>query len=108
MKQLLSIIILVTIGISPALAISLQSAKEQGLVGERSDGYLGYVTSSPNADLKTLVKGVNNKRKAKFRSTASNNNITVEQVGKLFYQRAVKETKSGHFYQDPSGRWTKK
>ncbi len=36
---------------APAFAIDLDSAKAQGLVGERQNGYVGIVTSSPTPEL---------------------------------------------------------
>lgn len=88
-------------------AIDLNSAKTQGLVGERSDGYLGYVTS-PNPDVKTLVQGVNNKRKLKFQQAAVKAGATAEQVAIRFAQRAAKKTTTGNYIQNTQGVWVKK
>ncbi|UTW44674.1 YdbL family protein [bacterium SCSIO 12696] len=107
-KKLLLGVVLVVAGIAPALAMDLKQAKDSGLVGERNDGYVGYVVKPPRNEVVAIVKQVNNKRKAKFASTAKNNGITVEQVAARFYQRAVGMTKSGNYYQDASGRWVKK
>jgi len=96
------------LSISSAYAMSLQDAKSQGLVGERTDGYVGYVTTPAADDVKEIVKMVNNKRREKFQATATKNNISLEQVGTLFYKRAIEETQSSHFYQDASGNWIRK
>ncbi len=108
MKKFLTVIVLLMATVATAWAIDLKSAKTQGLIGERNDGYIGYVTSSPSAELTALVKDVNNKRKAKFTDSANKNNLTVEQVAQRFYERAVAATASGHYYQDASGNWVKK
>lgn len=89
-------------------AITLQQAKSQGLVGERNDGYLGYVKKPASDEVKQLVKSVNNKRKAKFEQTASKAGATLKQVEMSFHQRAVKATKPGLYVQDASGKWVKK
>ena len=107
-KKLFYAIVLMVVGLNTALALDLREAKAQGLVGERNDGYVGYVVKPASAEVKAIVKDVNNKRKAKFASTASNNNITIEQVAARFYERAVSQTRAGHYYQDASGRWVKK
>ena len=107
MKQLILGLCLILLG-SQAFAQNLHEAKAAGLVGERNDGYLGYVVTPPSDQVKALVKDVNNKRKAKFTQTARNNNITTEQVAFRFYQLAVKETEPGHYYQDASGKWVRK
>lgn len=88
-------------------AIDLNGAKSQGLVGERNDGYLGYVTS-PSGEVKTLVQGVNNKRKLKFHQAAAKTGATVQQVAVLFAQRAAKKTSAGNFIQNTQGAWVKK
>ncbi len=43
-------------------ALSLDDAKAQGLVGEKTTGYLGLISSS-NAEARTLVEAVNQKRR---------------------------------------------
>lgn len=108
MKQLIMGACLVLLGSNIAFALSLQEAKSNGLVGERKDGYVGYVVTPPANDVKAVVKEVNNKRKAKFTESAKSNQLKTEQVANRFYQRAVKATADGHYYQDASGAWVKK
>lgn len=108
MKRLFLIFCLAILGNTAALAMDLHEAKAAGLVGERNDGYLGYVATPPRDDIKALVKDVNNKRKAKFSSTAEKNQLLTEQVAGRFYLRAVKETSRGEYYQNASGDWVKK
>ena len=82
----------------------MQEAKARGLVGERSDGYVGYVVTPPGAEVKVVVKEVNNRRRAKFADTAKRNNLKTEQVAHRLYQRAGYATASGHYYQDAGGK----
>jgi hypothetical protein len=107
MKQWILGLCLILLG-SQAFAQSLHEAKAAGLVGERNDGYVGYVVTPPSDKTKALVKEVNNKRKTKFTQTAKNNNLKTEQVAFRFYQRAVEATDPGQFYQDKTGKWVKK
>ena len=107
MKRFILGLCIILLG-SQAFAQSLHDAKAAGLVGERNDGYVGYVVTPPGDDIKALVKDVNNKRRAKFTQTAKNNNLKTEQVAFRFYQRAIQETDPGHYYQDASGKWVKK
>lgn len=90
------------------MAISLDEAKTQGLVGERSDGYLGYVVKPASSEVVALVKLVNNKRKAKFVSTAKKTGATLKQVEMSFHKRALQATSSGKYVQDKNGQWVKK
>ncbi|TQV85274.1 DUF1318 domain-containing protein [Exilibacterium tricleocarpae] len=108
MKKFFLGLMLVVVGLNSAFALDLREAKAKGLVGERNDGYVGYVVKPASAEVKAVVKEVNNKRKAKFAATAGNNNITIEQVAARFYQRAVSQTRAGHYYQDAGGKWVKK
>lgn len=108
MKQILIGLTLLVLGANNAFAISLQDAKSGGLVGERNDGYVGYVVTPASAEVKGVVKDVNNKRKAKFFQSAKSNNVQVEQVANRFYQRAITATKAGQYYQDAGGVWVKK
>ncbi|MCL1094704.1 YdbL family protein [Shewanella kaireitica] len=89
-----------------ALAISLQDAKAQGLVGEQTNGYLGLVKSS--AEAKTLVSSVNAKRKSHYQKIAKKNNISLNDVAKLAAEKAIKGTKKGQYIQTASGKWVKK
>ena len=108
MKHLLMGFCLMLVGANVAFALSLQEAKTNGLVGERNDGYVGYVVTPPGDDVKVVVKEVNNKRKAKFTESARSNNLKTEQVANRFYQRALKATEKGNYYQDSNGAWVKK
>ncbi len=108
MKQLIMGICLMLLGSNTVFALSLQEAKSSGLVGERNDGYVGYVVAPPANDVKAVVKEVNNKRRAKFTESAKSNNLKTGQVAHRFYQRAIQATATGHYYQDASGAWVKK
>lgn len=55
------------------------SARSQGLVGEQSDGYLGFV-KTPSADLKQAVDAINIKRRAIYTDIAAKQNATVQEV----------------------------
>jgi len=107
MKHILLGFCLMLLG-NVAFALSLQDAKSSGLVGERNDGYIGYVVTPPRDDVKAVVKNVNNKRKAKFTESAKSNKLKTEQVANRFYQRAIKATAAGNYYQDAGGAWVKK
>jgi len=89
-----------------ALALGLDSAKTQGLVGEQPNGYLGVVKATPQAV--QLVSDINAKRRQAYERIASKNGITVEQVQKLAGQKAINKTSAGNYIKTPSGQWVKK
>jgi uncharacterized protein YdbL (DUF1318 family) len=93
---------------SAALAVTLQEAKEQGLIGERRDGYIGFVLEDVPPDVRALVQSVNNQRRARYQEIAQENGITVEQVTAVAFERAAEASQSGHFLQNASGNWVRK
>jgi uncharacterized protein len=101
--------LLLLIAFSPAaLAVTLQEAKDQGLVGEQRDGYLGLVVNRVPADVSALVQDVNNQRRQRYQQIAQQNGISIEQVAGLAYERAVEATRAGHYIQNSSGGWQQK
>jgi uncharacterized protein YdbL (DUF1318 family) len=90
---------------SIAFAIGLDEAKQQGLVGEKDNGYLGLVIIQKDAQI--LVNDINAKRKAVYIKLAAKNGITVQQVEKLAAAKAYKKTSTGN-YLWMSGKWAKK
>ncbi len=92
----------------PAWAISLQEAKDQGLVGEQRDGYVGLVAAAVDAEVRELVREVNAERRRRYEQIARDNGITVEQVAAVAWERAAQATRSGHYLQDESGNWVRK
>ncbi|KZN48396.1 YdbL family protein [Pseudoalteromonas luteoviolacea] len=87
------------------MAMSINEAKTQGLVGENSAGYLGVIKGS--AEVKRLVTDINKKRQAKYQQLAKKNKISLAQVEKLAAEKTYKKTSSGHFIQ-VNGKWVKK
>jgi len=82
-----------------------QSARASGLVGEKADGYLGFVTS-PSPSIKALVEDINIKRKAAYSKEAMANTATVEEMAFRNGCRLISEvTGAGEKYQAPNGTW---
>ncbi|MGE3152970.1 MAG: YdbL family protein [Nitrospiraceae bacterium] len=89
-----------------AWALSLDEAKAKGLVGEKPSGYLGVV--SGGADVQALVNDINQKRRQAYGDIASRNKTDLKDVETLAGEKAIQNTKPGHFVQSPSGQWMKK
>jgi len=88
-----------------AFALSLDEAKAKGLVGEKPSGYLGAVTSS--GEVQALVNEINGKRRQAYEEIAKRNGTALSAVEALAGQKAIQNTKAGHFVEG-SGGWTKK
>ena len=92
--------------LGPAFALSLDEAKSKGLVGEKANGYLGVV-SPGSQEVQTLANEVNQKRREAYPEIAARNRTPLETVEMLAGEKAVQNTKPGHFIEGPGG-WTKK
>lgn len=92
----------------PAHALSLDDAKSQGLVGERSTGYLGIVTGSPSADVKQLVNEINAKRRSLYQQKAQKAGVSTEIMELRTGERLLQMAPAGEYIQDANGRWVRK
>jgi uncharacterized protein YdbL (DUF1318 family) len=90
----------------PAYAIDLQQAKDQGLVGETTTGYLEAVTA-PTSEVKALIQSINAQRKAKFQEIATRNNTSLDAVEKLAGKKAIEKSDAGTYIK-LNGSWQKK
>jgi uncharacterized protein len=91
-----------------ASAQTLEEAKSAGVIGEKRDGYIGFVQANPPAAVVALVNDVNRQRRTRYEEIARENNIAVNEVAQLAYARAVEATRPGHFVEDANGRWVRK
>ena len=87
-------------GRDPAYA----AARAAGLVGEKMDGYLGFVVT-PGAQLRAVVDAINIKRKAAYAAKAQANNATIEEYALTSGCQLILNTKPGEKYQAPDGSW---
>ncbi len=81
-----------------------QQARTQGLIGEKPDGYLGYI-AAPSAAVRALVEDINIKRKAAYTREASSAGSTVEQFAFTTGCRLIQQAAQGEKYQTPGGQW---
>ena len=80
------------------------AARASGQVGEKMDGYLGYV-GAPAPGLRAVVEDINIKRKAVYADKARANNATVEEYALTSGCLAIARTTPGEKYQAPDGSW---
>lgn len=110
MKQIKTILTFATLLLSlvftSAWAISLDDAKQQGMVGEQLNGYLGVVKSS--SDVNVLVKKINSKRREAYAETARNAGVDINIIELRIGERLIKRAPAGQYIQTPNGQWSKK
>jgi len=94
-------------GSAIAADLSLADAKQQGLVGEQYDGYLGAVGAS-SGGVQALVTSVNTGRRAEYERIAKSNGISVADVEALAGQKALQKTAPGNYIKPQGQGWTKK
>lgn len=102
-----ALLALVPVAALPAYAIDLDTAKAQGLVGEKPDGLLGIV-GSPSSELQTLVSSVNSRRMAIFRDVAAKNGQSLAAVQAVSGDEFIARTPAGQYVMNRSGQWIKK
>lgn len=108
-KYLLLLVMMLGLGHAGlALALTLDEAKTQGLVGERPDGYIAAVAPQPTDEVKTLVTSTNDGRRKVYAELAQRNGITVEAVGVVSGEKLQGNTPAGQYILSPGGQWQKK
>ena len=88
-------------------AADLATAKEEGLVGEQTDGYLGLVQASPSTEIRDLVDDVNARRRIRYQAIADENGITLKAVQQRAGHTSIQKTRRGH-YVKVGGSWQRK
>lgn len=107
LKGLLTMTALVMSGAIAFAALTVDAAKQQGLVGERPDGMLGIVASG-NPEVSTLVDTTNAERLAKYQAIAAKNGTELEQVKTLAGKKLIESAGSGEYIMTAGGGWQKK
>jgi len=87
--------------------MSVESAKTQGLVGERQDGLLGVV-ASPTPELRQLVETTNAERLEKYKAIAEKRGTALDQVQAVAGKKLIDSASPGEYIQGAGGGWQKK
>jgi uncharacterized protein YdbL (DUF1318 family) len=91
----------------PALAqeaATIVQARLSGLIGERYDGYLGFVTT-PSAELRRQVNAINIRRRSLYYDLAARKGVTPEEVGITAACSLLRRLGAGEYYQLGQGGW---
>lgn len=80
------------------------AARAQGQVGERVNGYLGFVVP-PTPELKKVIEDINIKRRAVYADKAKTANATLEEYALTSGCLLIAHTVPGEKYQAPDGTW---
>lgn len=89
-----------------AFALDLQSAKQQGLTGEKINGYIGAV--QPSTEVTALVESVNSKRQQAYRAISKENGQPLDVVETLAAKKLYEKLAVGEYYESGNGVWKRK
>lgn len=107
LAKMLTFLTVMVVAIPLAFAMTVESAKQQGIVGERTDGLLGIV-SGGGGDVQTLVNTTNAERLAKYKGIAEKRGTPLDQVQAVAGKKLIEKAAPGEFIQTGSGGWQKK
>lgn len=87
----------------------VDAAKAKGLVGERTNGFLGFVTASSDAGLKAAVDEINAGRHDVYAQAAAKNNVSIDAAGQSAFTNVIfPKLAAGQYYQTAAGTWAQK
>jgi uncharacterized protein YdbL (DUF1318 family) len=87
-------------------ALTLEQAKNQGLVGESLSGYLVVRKADPEVEI--LIQQVNNKRKEQYQRVAQSTGSNLEEVEQRSGQKLIERAQAGEWIQGLSRQWRQK
>jgi len=74
----------------------IENAKNQCVIGEQADGYLGVVSGQTVSDaLRREIRDINQRRKSYYADIARRNGVTVEVTGQLAAQKLIEQASIG-------------
>ena len=96
---------LATPGSAPAQdPATILAAKRAGQIGERYDGYIGYVIA-PSAGLRRQVDAVNIRRRSLYSRLASSKGVSPQEVGITAACSLLRRISVGEYYLAGQGSW---
>lgn len=104
-KSLFAVLLLIGAA-QPAMALTLDEARQQGRVGETFSGYL----SARQQDNETLalVKRINSGRSVEYQRIAQQNNLTTDEVARIAGGKLVERAGAGEYVRGLNGLWMQK
>lgn len=92
----------------PTWADSARDAKASGVVGERLDGYLGYVADQVPASVVSTVEEVNAKRRIAYERIARETGQDLSNVEAVAGSKLIAGAGSGEWVMNAAGAWVQR
>ncbi|WDI31773.1 YdbL family protein [Hyphococcus flavus] len=99
---------LLAASLSPVSAASaiVERAKDDCIVGEQADGYIGVVTGkNASSELRREIADINQQRKAVYADIARRNGVTIDVAAALTAEKLLNQASRGQCIRDQSGNW---
>lgn len=93
-----------------ALAASpaIEQAKDNCVVGEQTDGYLGVVDGAKASDaLRREVRDINQQRKGYYADLAKKNGVSIEVTAALTAEKLIEQATPGECVRNQNGEWAR-
>lgn len=92
-------------GVALAASPAVEAAKDQCIVGEQADGYLGFVSGGGDAALRREVRDINQQRKAYYADLAARNGVSIDVTATLTAEKLISQARPGECVRDQNGNW---
>lgn len=87
-----------------AWAQSAEELRRSGDAGERWDGLMEARTPS----VESAVDEINQERLEVYRDRAGQQDVPVQEVGKVYFEKILDKAPNGTWVKKPNGEWTQK
>ena len=86
---------------------TIDAARRAGVIGERYDGYMGFV-ATPSAEVRRQVNAVNLRRRNLYIGLGSRRSVGPQVVGIATACELIPALAPGHFYMLSDGVWRRR
>ena len=92
---------------SSAQTPAVDAARQAGQVGERFDGYMGYL-GSPSPMVRSQVSAINIRRRALYSNLAASRQVAPQEVGIAAGCQLLARVQVGQVYMLGDGQWRRR
>ena len=107
MRKLLFAVLVALAGPAGAQTPAVDAARAAGIVGERFDGYLGFV-GSPTAVVRSQVASINIRRRSLYSNLAAGRGVSPQDVGITAGCQLLARVAVGESYMWADGVWRRR